>query len=118
LLLLVIGICGKSPNVANAGHEPEALLRHGREKGYVITPQEIAHLIRGVVPDALVEANDYTGTHDHYNVRVVSSRFADMALLDRHRLVYAALDPALKDGRLHAVQLKTESPKAPEASRT
>jgi stress-induced morphogen len=76
----------------------------------VITPVELTALIRRALPDAHVEIFDRTGTHDHYDVKVVSKGFAGLAPLDRHRLVYKALDEALKDGRLHAIELTTQTP--------
>jgi stress-induced morphogen len=76
----------------------------------MITPDELAALIRVALPDAQVQALDRTGTLDHYNVRVVSKHFAAMPLLDQHRAVYAALGEPLRDGRLHAMELKTEVP--------
>jgi len=76
----------------------------------VITPPELAELIRCALPDAEVDAVDRTGTRDHYNLRVVSKGFAGMNPLDQHRLVYRALQLALSDGRLHAVEIKTELP--------
>jgi stress-induced morphogen len=75
----------------------------------MITSADLAELIRRKLPDALVSASDLTGTLDHYQVEVRSGQFAGMAPLDRHRLIYAAVDAALKDGRLHAIQIKTES---------
>jgi stress-induced morphogen len=75
----------------------------------MITQDELAGLIRAALPDATVEAFDWTGTLDHYNVRVTSSSFTDVPLIDQHRLIYAAVDAALKDGRLHAIQIKTET---------
>jgi len=76
----------------------------------VITPPEFTALIRRALPDAEVDLYDRTGTHDHYNMRVVSKGFAGMSPLDQHRLVYKALGVALGDGRLHAVEIKTELP--------
>ena len=76
----------------------------------MITPSEMTALIRRALPDAEVELFDRTGTRDHYNVRVASKRFAGMSPLDQHRLVYKALGIALGDGRLHAVEIKTELP--------
>lgn len=77
----------------------------------MITQDEIAELIRRRMPDAVVEAQEWgSATGDHYNIRVVSKAFEGVPLIDRHRMVYAALDAALKDGRLHAAQLKTETP--------
>lgn len=75
----------------------------------MITPAEIAALIRVALPDASVEAQDWSGTGDHYDVRVASDGFRGFSLLDQHRMVYAAVDAALKDGRLHAIQIKTET---------
>jgi stress-induced morphogen len=82
----------------------------------MMTPDQLSDLIRAALPDATVEAADWSGTHDHYDVRVVSGRFAGVPLIDQHRLVYAAVDAALKDGRLHAIQIKTELPKDVKAS--
>lgn len=79
------------------------------ERTLMITPDDLAGLIRAALPDATVEASDWTGTQDHYNVRVVSAGFAGVPLIDQHRLIYSAVDVALKDGRLHAIQIKTET---------
>lgn len=74
----------------------------------MITDVEIKRLVRHAMPDAQVEAYDRTGTQDHYNVRVLSTAFTGKSLLDQHRMVYDALSAAMQDGRLHAVELKTE----------
>jgi stress-induced morphogen len=88
-----------------------AIARTAPKKPAMISKTELAELIKASIPDADVEANDWTGTQDHYNVRVVSARFAGVPLMDQHRLVYGAVDAALKDGRLHALQIKTETPR-------
>lgn len=75
----------------------------------MITPAEIADLIRAALPDATVDAADWSGTGDHYDVRVASAGFKGKTLIDQHRIVYAAVDAALKDGRLHAIQIKTQT---------
>ncbi len=77
----------------------------------MITADDLAGLIRAAIPDAAVEAFDWTGTGDHYDVRVVSAGFSGKPLLEQHRMIYAAVDAALKDGRLHAIQIKTLTPK-------
>lgn len=82
----------------------------------MITPNDVSSLICAALPDAVVEARDLTGTLDHYDVRVASGRFAGVPLIDQHRLVYAAVDAALKDGRLHAIQITTALPKGPASS--
>jgi stress-induced morphogen len=72
----------------------------------------IVALVRARMPDADVVVTDLTGTMDHYDIRVRSNAFAGKTLLDQHRMVYAALEDARQDGRIHALQLKTEVPSA------
>jgi len=57
------------------------------------------------LPDAAVTMTDRTGTLDHLKVVVVSEAFRGKNLLDRHRMIYQALDAPLKDGRIHALEL-------------
>jgi stress-induced morphogen len=57
------------------------------------------------MPDAMVTVTDRTGTMDHLKVTIVSEAFRGKNLLDRHRLIYQALDAPLKDGRIHALEL-------------
>lgn len=75
----------------------------------MLTPHTLAEYVRKVLADAQVTVTDRTGTMDHLNVRVVSDVFKGKTLLDRHRLVYQALDEPLKDGRLHALELTAET---------
>ena len=37
-----------------------------------------------------------------FNIQVVSDFFKGKNLLDRHRMIYQALDEPMKDGRIHA----------------
>jgi stress-induced morphogen len=73
----------------------------------MIDNDALTALIRADLPDAQVEIVDRTGTMDHFNVTVRSSAFAGRTLIEQHRLVYGALRAALKDGRVHAVELRT-----------
>lgn len=73
----------------------------------MIDNESLTALIRHDIPDAQVEIVDRTGTMDHFNVTVRSSAFAGRTLIEQHQLVYASLRAALKDGRVHAVELKT-----------
>jgi BolA protein len=45
----------------------------------------------------------------HFEVLIVSAAFDGLALLDRHRLVYAALGEMM-GGEIHALGLKTLTP--------
>ncbi|MBV9973213.1 MAG: BolA family transcriptional regulator [Candidatus Eremiobacteraeota bacterium] len=74
----------------------------------MIDDASIRRLIESAISDARVEIFDRTGTMDHFNITVTSAQFAKKSLIEQHQMVYAALSPALKDGRLHAVELKTQ----------
>lgn len=78
----------------------------------MIDNDSLTALIRRELPDAQVEIVDRTGTMDHFNVQVRSAGFAGKTLIEQHQMVYAALKGALKDGRVHAVELKTLLPEA------
>lgn len=73
----------------------------------MIDNESLQALIRAQIPDAEVEIFDRTGTMDHFNVTVRSQHFTGKTLIEQHQLVYGALKAALKDGRVHAVELKT-----------
>jgi len=73
----------------------------------VIENDALTGLIRESLPDADVQILDRTGTMDHFNVTVRSRGFKGKTLIEQHQIVYGALKPALKDGRVHAVELKT-----------
>jgi stress-induced morphogen len=73
----------------------------------VIDDDGLTGLIRARLPDAEVQVFDRTGTMDHFNVTVRSQAFNGKTLIEQHQLVYGALKAALKDGRVHAVELKT-----------
>lgn len=71
----------------------------------MITPAVLTDYIHKSMPDAVVTVTDRTGTMDHLKVMVVSDVFRGKNLLDRHRLIYEALDVPMKDGRIHALEL-------------
>jgi len=75
----------------------------------MITAQEIVRLVEAALPGARAVARDMTGTADHYELTVVAAAFAGQSLVERHRLVYAALAEPLR-GPLHAVTIKTYTP--------
>ncbi len=71
----------------------------------MITSDVLTNYIRKALPDATVSVTDRTGTMDHLMVRVVSDGFKGRNLLDRHRMIYQALDEPMKDGRIHALEI-------------
>ena len=75
----------------------------------MITPNVLTDYVRQTMPDAAVTVLDRTGTMDHLKVVVVSAAFAGKNLLDRHRMIYQALDVPMKDGRIHALELTAKT---------
>ena len=75
----------------------------------MITNEVLTQYITQAMPDAKVSITDRTGTMDHLNVRVQSASVKGKNLLDRHRLIYQALDEPMKDGRIHALELQAET---------
>lgn len=72
----------------------------------MITEDVLIGYVRTALPDAEVSVTDRTGTKDHFILRVVSDHFKGKGLLDRHRVIYQALNEPMKDGRIHAVEIK------------
>ncbi len=71
----------------------------------MITSDVLTEYIHKSLPDAVVTVTDRTGTMDHLRVVIVSDGFHGKNLLDRHRMIYQALDVPMKDGRIHALEL-------------
>ena len=71
--------------------------------------EAIADKIRAALPDARVELTDLTGTEDHWQATVISSAFAGKSLIERHRMVMAALAAEMK-GPIHALTLQLRTP--------
>jgi len=75
----------------------------------MITTHTLTAYLHKVLPDAVVSVTDRTGTMDHFSIRVVSDLFKGKNLMDRHRLIYGALGEPMKDGRIHALEIKAET---------
>lgn len=74
-----------------------------------MNPTDIEARIKAALPDAEVTLEDMTGTKDHWRARIVSSAFAGKSLVQRHRLINAALAEELK-GPIHALTMDTLTP--------
>jgi stress-induced morphogen len=72
-------------------------------------PEDIAAKIRASLPDARVDLQDLTGTADHWKASIVSERFSGKSMLERHRMVMAALADEMK-GPIHALTLDVKTP--------
>ncbi|NET37109.1 MAG: BolA/IbaG family iron-sulfur metabolism protein [Cyanothece sp. SIO1E1] len=83
----------------------------------MMSPDQVETMIKGALPDAQVQVQDLTGTSDHYQVTVVSSRFEGQGLVQQHQLIYGALRQAMSSEAIHALSLKTYTPQTWEKSK-
>jgi stress-induced morphogen len=74
-----------------------------------MTPDEVRSRILAALPGAVVEVRDTTGGGDHFAARVVAAAFEGKLAVERHRMVYGALGPAMQ-GDIHALALETITP--------
>ncbi|MNK87223.1 BolA-like protein [compost metagenome] len=59
-------------------------------------------------PESKVEVYDLTGTQDHWEVYVESSKFAGLSRIQQHQHVMGCFGPELKTGEVHALSIKTK----------
>ena len=72
-------------------------------------PEDITARIQSALPDAQVVLEDLTGTLDHWKAEIVSVEFEGKTLMQRQRLVMAALAEELR-GPIHALTMTTLTP--------
>ena len=72
--------------------------------------QELAPLELELVDDSAAHAG-HAGARSgaHFNLRIVSARFAGLPRISRHRLVYDALRPWMAEG-VHALAIDARTP--------
>lgn len=75
----------------------------------VFSPAKIKEVVEKALPGATAEVVDMTGTSDHFQLVVVSEAFEGKNSVQRHRMVYATLGPAV-GAEIHALALRTLTP--------
>ena len=75
----------------------------------MISQDTLIDYVKRKMPDAEVTLVDKTGMMDHYRLEIISEKFAGMNLLDRQRSVYEALNEPMKDGRIHALEIRSQT---------
>jgi len=76
----------------------------------LISKEAILHYVNPVFPSAEITLIDKTGMMDHYEICIISDRFQEMNRLDRQRLVYETLREPMNDGRIHALEIQSQTP--------
>ena len=54
----------------------------------------------------LLKVVDMNGNGDHYSILVISNKFANMSLIERHKIIYSIFDKEITK-EIHAMQIKT-----------
>jgi len=70
---------------------------------------EVSHI--EIIDDSSKHAG-HAGARDgggHFNLNIVSSEFKDKSLIQRHRIVYAAVD-GLMNTEIHALSINAQTP--------
>ncbi len=70
-------------------------------------PEDIQKVVCEAISGAQVTCH-LEGNHAH--LTVVSDQFSGLLPVKRQQLVYAALQPAIASGEIHAVHMKTFTP--------
>jgi len=66
----------------------------------------IKEKIKNFIPESKVEVKDTTGTGDHFSVIVISDKFENINLVNRHKMIYESLSQYVTK-EIHALQIKT-----------
>ena len=64
----------------------------------------IKKILSDQIKDSLVTVE---GGESKYTVQVISNIFKDKTIIDRHKIIYAALDSYIKSGEIHALTIKS-----------
>jgi stress-induced morphogen len=73
-----------------------------------MTKEQMTERLKQAYPDGQVEVFDLTGTADHWEVSVLSTKFAGLSRIQQHQQVMSVFQPELKTGEVHALSIKTK----------
>ncbi|MEZ4873507.1 MAG: BolA/IbaG family iron-sulfur metabolism protein [Bdellovibrionales bacterium] len=71
-----------------------------------MTQEQMESRLKAAYPDCDLVINDLTGTADHWEVRIASSKFKDLSRIQKHRAVMDVFAEELKTGEVHALTVK------------
>ncbi|HXV04644.1 MAG TPA: BolA/IbaG family iron-sulfur metabolism protein [Solirubrobacterales bacterium] len=72
---------------------------------------KLRSMIEAALPGAAVEVIDETGSGNHLRATVAAPQFEGLSRIEQHRLVKAAVRERFEDGTIHALSIKTETPR-------
>ena len=68
--------------------------------------EEIKEKLKLNFPKDKIEVFDSRGTGDHFSIIIISNKFKNIDLVDRHRLIYSIFKDEITN-EIHAMQIQT-----------
>jgi acid stress-induced BolA-like protein IbaG/YrbA len=76
-----------------------------------MTPDQLKTRLETLASGTIAQVNDLTGTSDHFQAVVVSPVFEGKMMIEQHRMVYKLVQTEIDSNEVHALTLKTFTPK-------
>ena len=68
--------------------------------------EQIKQRLEKIFSEDKIEVFDSRGTGDHFSIIVISDKFSDMTLVDRHKMIYSIFSDKIVT-EIHAMQIQT-----------
>ena len=75
----------------------------------MIPIEQVRALVERAFPESRIELSSPMGDDHHFQLLIVSERFAGKSMVQQHQMVYQALGEAMKES-IHALSLRTFTP--------
>lgn len=76
-----------------------------------MTPDQLKARFETLAAGTTAQVTDLTGTLDHYQAVIVSPAFEGKMMIEQHRMVYQLVQSEIDSNEVHALTLKTYTPK-------
>ncbi|NBU21074.1 BolA family transcriptional regulator [bacterium] len=74
-------------------------------------PSQLKERLESLCAGTRAEVVDLTGTEDHYQATIISPAFEGKLMIEQHRMVFQLVQSEVDSGEVHALTLKTFTPK-------
>jgi stress-induced morphogen len=74
-------------------------------------PSQLKERLESLCPGTRAEVIDLTGTEDHYQATIISPAFEGKMMIEQHRMIFQLLQAEVDSEEVHALTLKTYTPK-------
>ena len=73
-----------------------------------MTPNALKERLLSAYPQSTIVVRDLTGTENHYEVEIESTRFQGLSRIEQHQQVMKVFADELKTGEVHALSIRTK----------